>query len=86
MRISSCLYGFVAHGAVFLFTGGCMLLAMAASLPFVFLLDRLPDVVFTAGAILTRYVHMLMSGFGRSDLHITRKCACLRFNWGPLCC
>ncbi|MGW8264603.1 hypothetical protein ACWHAR_32165, partial [Bacillus sp. LR--39] len=31
MRISSCLYGFVAHGAVFLFTGGCMLLAMAAS-------------------------------------------------------
>ncbi|QIW81824.1 hypothetical protein [Bacillus tequilensis] len=52
MKISSCLYGFVAHGAVFLFTGGCMLLAMLTSLPFVFLLDLLPDVVYTAGAIL----------------------------------
>ncbi|AUZ28777.1 hypothetical protein [Bacillus cabrialesii] len=52
MKISSCLYGFVAHGAVFLFTGGCMLLAMLASLPFAFLLDRMPDVVYTAGAIL----------------------------------
>ncbi|KFI02518.1 hypothetical protein MOD48_04385 [Bacillus spizizenii] len=52
MKLSSCLYGFVAHGAVFLLTGGCMLLAMAASLPIVFLFDRLPDVVFTAGAIL----------------------------------
>lgn len=61
MRISSCLYGFVAHGAVFLFTGGCMLLAMAASLPFVFLLDRLPDVVFT-GAILTLLCLCLVLG------------------------
>ncbi|PJZ01468.1 hypothetical protein [Bacillus vallismortis] len=52
MRIGSCLYGFVIHGAVFLFTGCCMLLAMLASLPFVFLLDWVPDVVFTAGAIL----------------------------------
>ncbi|MCY7801970.1 hypothetical protein MOB23_21895, partial [Bacillus haynesii] len=49
MKLSSCLYGFVAHGAVFLFTGGCMLLAMLASLPFVFLFDRLPDVVFRGG-------------------------------------
>lgn len=86
MRISSCLYGFVAHGAVFLFTGGCMLLAMAASLPLFFcligcLMSSLQQVPF-----LRCYVHMLMSGFGRSDLHITRKCACLRFNWGPLCC
>lgn len=47
VKISSCLYGFLAHGAVFLFTGGCMLLAMLASLPFAFLLDRMPDVVYT---------------------------------------
>ncbi|MFH0346394.1 hypothetical protein ACHADS_07435 [Bacillus vallismortis] len=52
MKLSSCLYGFFVHGAVFLFTGGCMLLAILASLPFVFLLGWLPDVVFTAGAIL----------------------------------
>ncbi|MGF7534616.1 hypothetical protein AAGG74_13065 [Bacillus mexicanus] len=52
MKSSSCLYGVVVHGAVFLFTGACLIAAMAASLPFVFLLDRLPDVVFTAGAIL----------------------------------
>ncbi|MCY9419440.1 hypothetical protein MOF50_23100, partial [Bacillus inaquosorum] len=52
MKLSSCLYGFVAHGARRASSCGCMLLAMAASLPIVFLFDRLPDVVFTAGAIL----------------------------------
>ncbi|MCC2115907.1 hypothetical protein LJ568_09515 [Bacillus halotolerans] len=51
MRLGSCLYGFVIHVAVFLFVGASMLLVMAVSVPLVFLLDRLPDVVFTAGAI-----------------------------------
>ncbi|MEC1775244.1 hypothetical protein [Bacillus mojavensis] len=51
MRIGSCLYGFVIHVAVFLFVGASMLLVMAVSVPLVFLLDRMPDVVFTAGAI-----------------------------------
>lgn len=52
MRLGSCLYGFVIHVAVFLFVGASMLLVMAVSVPLVFLLDRLPDVVFTAGAII----------------------------------
>ncbi|MDY7432602.1 hypothetical protein UJ203_12880 [Bacillus sp. V26] len=52
MRLGSCLYGFVIHVAVFLFVGASMLLIMAVSVPLVFLLDRLPDVVFTAGAII----------------------------------
>ncbi|MHA6165470.1 hypothetical protein [Bacillus mojavensis] len=51
MRLGSCLYGFVIHVAVFLFVGASMLLVMAVSVPLVFLLDRMPDVVFTAGAI-----------------------------------
>ncbi len=52
MRLGSCLYGLVIHVAVFLFVGASMLLVMAVSVPLVFLLDRLPDVVFTAGAII----------------------------------
>ncbi|MFQ6319169.1 hypothetical protein [Bacillus halotolerans] len=52
MRLGSCLYGFVIHVAVFLFVGASMLLVMAVSVPLVFLLDRLPDVVFTAGGII----------------------------------
>ncbi|MBJ7570608.1 hypothetical protein [Bacillus halotolerans] len=52
MRLGSCLYGFVIHVAVFLFVGASMLLVMAVSVPLVFLLDRLPEVVFTAGAII----------------------------------
>lgn len=51
MRLGSCLYGFVIHVAVFLFVGASVLLVMAVSVPLVFLLDRMPDVVFTAGAI-----------------------------------
>ncbi|MEC1545592.1 hypothetical protein [Bacillus halotolerans] len=52
MRLGSCLYGLVIHVAVFLFVGASMLLVMAVSVPLVFLLDSLPDVVFTAGAII----------------------------------
>ncbi len=52
MRLGSCLYGLVIHVAVFLFVGASMLLVMAVSVPLVFLLDRLPDVVFTVGAII----------------------------------
>ncbi|WP_339191725.1 hypothetical protein [Bacillus sp. FSL K6-1003] len=51
MRLGSCLYGFVIHVAVFLFVGASILLVMAVSVPLVFLFDRMPDVVFTAGAI-----------------------------------
>ncbi|MGX4767860.1 hypothetical protein ACWH4V_19225 [Bacillus mojavensis] len=51
MRLGSCLYGFVIHVAVFLFVGASILLVMAVSVPLVFLLDRMPDDVFNAGAI-----------------------------------